>query len=83
MGKAAVPTGTWRYYNGVLLMFGLLHLSGNFKIYMPKEAEEADAEPAAAEAPAETPAESPAEEAKKEATEEKPAEEPEKKPKDK
>ena len=27
------PTGTYRYYDGLLYMFGLLHLSGNYKIY--------------------------------------------------
>ncbi len=28
-----VPTGEYRYYNGMLHMLGLLHVSGNFKIY--------------------------------------------------
>lgn len=27
------PNGKWRYYNGLLHMLGLLHVSGNFKIY--------------------------------------------------
>ena len=27
------PTGTYRYYNGLLYMMGLLHCSGQFKIY--------------------------------------------------
>lgn len=29
------PTGKWRYYNGMLYMMGLLHVSGNFRIYAP------------------------------------------------
>lgn len=33
--KAQLPTGKWRYYDGVLYMFGLLHVSGNYKIYKP------------------------------------------------
>ena len=28
-----IPTGKWRYYDGMLYMLGLLHVSGNFKIY--------------------------------------------------
>lgn len=28
-----LPTGQWRYYNGLLYMLALLHLSGNFRIY--------------------------------------------------
>jgi hypothetical protein len=43
-----VPTGKYRYYDGMLLMFGLLHLSGNFKIYMPGYYEKVAAEKAAA-----------------------------------
>lgn len=27
------PSGQWRYYDGVLYMLGLLHVSGQFKIY--------------------------------------------------
>ena len=27
------PSGKWRYYNGLLHLLGLLHVSGNFKIY--------------------------------------------------
>jgi oligosaccharide reducing-end xylanase len=27
------PRGQWRYYNGLLHMLGLLHVSGEFKIY--------------------------------------------------
>lgn len=30
-------TGKWRYYDGMLYMFGLLHLSGNYKIYKPSK----------------------------------------------
>jgi oligosaccharide reducing-end xylanase len=30
-----VPSGTWRYYDGLLYMLGMLHVSGNFKIYTP------------------------------------------------
>ena len=32
---AALPTGTWRYYDGMLYLLGLLELSGNFKAYGP------------------------------------------------
>ncbi len=28
----AVPTGVYRYYDGMLYLFGLLHLSGNFRL---------------------------------------------------
>ncbi|WP_448543375.1 hypothetical protein [Roseiflexus sp.] len=30
-----VPSGKWRYYDGMLYMLGLLHVSGNFQIYFP------------------------------------------------
>ena len=30
-----IPSGKWRYYDGMLYMLGLLHDSGNFHIYMP------------------------------------------------
>ncbi|RPJ21191.1 MAG: glycoside hydrolase [Chloroflexi bacterium] len=30
-----VPSGKWRYYDGLLYMLGMLHVSGNFKIYTP------------------------------------------------
>ena len=33
------PTGMYRYYDGLLHMFGLLHASGEFKIYKPNENE--------------------------------------------
>ena len=29
------PTGTWRYYDGLLYTLALLHVSGNFRIYTP------------------------------------------------
>jgi oligosaccharide reducing-end xylanase len=32
---APVPTGQWRYYNGLLYFFGLLQASGRFQIYGP------------------------------------------------
>lgn len=31
------PTGKWRYYDGLLYLLGLLYVSGNFRIYSPKE----------------------------------------------
>lgn len=52
---AAVPTGLYRYYDGILLMFSMLHLSGNFQIYLPGHAEKIAAEKAALEK-AQTPA---------------------------
>ncbi len=30
---AKIPSGKWRYYDGMLYMLGLLHDSGNFRIY--------------------------------------------------
>jgi|GEM_PF-3173979 len=30
------PTGLYRYYHGSLYMLGMLHLSGNFKLYYPE-----------------------------------------------
>ncbi|MBN1887612.1 MAG: xylanase [Thermoflexales bacterium] len=30
-----IPSGKWRYYDGLLYTIGLLHLSGNFRIYPP------------------------------------------------
>jgi oligosaccharide reducing-end xylanase len=30
-----IPSGTWRYYDGMLYLLGLLHVSGNFRIYVP------------------------------------------------
>ena len=31
-----VPSGKWRYYDGLLYMMGIMHVSGNFKIYSPQ-----------------------------------------------
>jgi endo-1,4-beta-D-glucanase Y len=31
----STPSGKWRYYDGMLYLLGLLHVSGNFRIYMP------------------------------------------------
>lgn len=31
--NSPIPSGQWRYYDGMLYMLGLLHVSGNFKIY--------------------------------------------------
>src|SRR5258706_246653 len=30
-----IPPGKWRYYDGMLYMLALLHVSGNFQIYTP------------------------------------------------
>jgi oligosaccharide reducing-end xylanase len=30
-----IPSGKWRYYDGMLYLLGLLHVSGNFKVHMP------------------------------------------------
>jgi oligosaccharide reducing-end xylanase len=35
-----VPTGTYRYYDGLLMMLALLQVSGNFRIYEPGTAPE-------------------------------------------
>lgn len=35
-----LPTGTYRYYDGLLMMLGLLQVSGNFRIYEPGMAPE-------------------------------------------
>ena len=34
--NAPVPTGKYRYFDGMLYMFGLLHVSGRFRIYQPE-----------------------------------------------
>jgi oligosaccharide reducing-end xylanase len=31
----AIPTGQWRYYDGLLYMMSLLHVSGKFRIWKP------------------------------------------------
>ncbi|MBN2529583.1 MAG: glycoside hydrolase [Deltaproteobacteria bacterium] len=33
--RTPLKTGKWRYYDGMLTMFALLNLSGNYKIYKP------------------------------------------------
>src|SRR5690606_22382874 len=33
--EAPLPSGRWRYYDGMLYMLGMLHVSGTFKIYAP------------------------------------------------
>jgi oligosaccharide reducing-end xylanase len=33
-----IPSGQWRYYDGLLYTFALLQLSGNFRIYAPPSA---------------------------------------------
>ena len=33
---AQIPSGQWRYYDGMLYLLGFLHVSGNFKIYAPQ-----------------------------------------------
>jgi len=32
--ESEIPSGKWRYYHGVLQVFAILHLSGNFKVYL-------------------------------------------------
>lgn len=32
----STPSGKWRYYDGLLHLMGLLHVSGNFRIYEPR-----------------------------------------------
>jgi len=33
---SSIPSGKWRYYDGMLYMLGTLHVSGNFRIYTPQ-----------------------------------------------
>jgi oligosaccharide reducing-end xylanase len=33
---APIPSGQWRYYDGMLYMLGMLHVSGNFRIHTPQ-----------------------------------------------
>jgi oligosaccharide reducing-end xylanase len=33
---AQIPSGHWRYYDGMLYMLALLHVSGNFRVYAPR-----------------------------------------------
>ena len=34
---APIPSGQWRYYDGMLYLMGLLHCSGEFRIWPSKE----------------------------------------------
>jgi oligosaccharide reducing-end xylanase len=34
---ASIPSGKWRYYDGMLYLLGLLHVSGNFNIFSPAQ----------------------------------------------
>jgi oligosaccharide reducing-end xylanase len=34
---AEIPSGQWRYYNGLLYQLALLQVSGRFQIYPPRE----------------------------------------------
>lgn len=43
---APIPTGKWRYYDGLLSLLALLEVSGNFRIYVPASALHAVATPA-------------------------------------
>lgn len=36
--ETPIPTGRYRYYDGLLQMFALLQLSGNFRVYTPEVA---------------------------------------------
>ncbi|MBN2195263.1 MAG: glycoside hydrolase [Polyangiaceae bacterium] len=36
--EAKPPVGKWRYYDGLLYLMAMLHLSGNFRIYAPSSA---------------------------------------------
>ena len=33
---APVPAGQWRYYDGMLYLLGLLHVSGEFRVWLPQ-----------------------------------------------
>ena len=33
--ETAIPSGRYRYYDGMLYFLGYLHVSGNFRIYKP------------------------------------------------
>lgn len=43
--EAAIPTGKYRYYDGLLYLLGLLQASGNFRIYEPGAAPRVEAPP--------------------------------------
>jgi oligosaccharide reducing-end xylanase len=34
--RTRVPTGQYRYYDGMLYLLGLLHCSGEFRIWPPR-----------------------------------------------
>ena len=34
--EAQIPSGKWRYYDGMLYMLGMLHVGGYFRIYLPQ-----------------------------------------------
>jgi oligosaccharide reducing-end xylanase len=36
--NAHIPTGQYRYYEGMLYMLGMLHCSGDFRIWIPEVA---------------------------------------------
>ncbi len=36
--NAPVPTGQWRYYDGMLYLLGLLHCGGEFRVWAPEDA---------------------------------------------
>jgi len=36
---APVPSGQYRYYDGMLYLMSLLHCSGEFRIWAPKQAD--------------------------------------------
>jgi len=38
---APTPTGLYRYYDGLLVLMGLIHVSGDFCVYAPDQDEEA------------------------------------------
>lgn len=38
--RATPPTGQWRYYDGMLYLMSLLHVSGNFRIIVPPRGEQ-------------------------------------------
>lgn len=33
---APIPSGQWRYYDGMLYLFSMLHASGNYRVWTPK-----------------------------------------------
>lgn len=50
--EAKLPVGQWRYYDGLLYLMAMLHVSGNFRVYLPPVATAAaSATPGAVPAP--------------------------------